>query len=320
MSREVLDSGGFAEADADDPSDIAAAPPTSRLPVLTGRRRPIGLLVLAFLVGGAVGALSWDTWQERQDAAASRAAVDLSGRLRNVTSGDEAALLQAYVQLENDGPETIPIEQVAIAGAGYVPSSDVDTSPFTVASRQSVTRRISFDVACGESSDAPAQIRLQVRTADGVSRQLLLPLQDEQRHLSQLRPRVCRPDAELRVMVSAGEAGTVIEQSERALRIPVLVQSYGATTVIASLRAVSPQLDVTAEGLPIEILGGFHAWTFLNWRVVDCTGAPTLDFQDLGLVVSGQRRGGPVVESTVSLDPDLALDVSAFIAATCSQR
>jgi hypothetical protein len=36
--------------------------------------------------------------------------------------------------------------------------------------------------------------------------------------------------------------------------------------------------------------------------------------------VSGSRPGEPVTETVVSLDPDLALDVAAFVAETCRDR
>ena len=41
---------------------------------------------------------------------------------------------------------------------------------------------------------------------------------------------------------------------------------------------------------------------------------------DLDLVIAGSQEGGEVREATVSLDPELALDVSTFVVQTCSQR
>ena len=92
------------------------------------------------------------------------------------------------------------------------------------------------------------------------------------------------------------------------------------STVITSIRASSPQLEVVVDGLPIEILGGLYVWTFATWQVKDCAVATTLDYGDLDLVIAGSQEGGQVSEATVSLDPELALDISTFVIQTCSQR
>jgi hypothetical protein len=90
--------------------------------------------------------------------------------------------------------------------------------------------------------------------------------------------------------------------------------------VITSIRASSQQLEVVVDSLPIEILGGLYVWTFATWQVKDCAVATTLDYGDLDLVIAGTQEGGEVREATVSLDPDLALDVSTFVVQTCSER
>lgn len=316
MSREVLDFRSSSAGEDVEDQDVSFRSHRPTLP----RRTPVPL-ALAFLLGGLAGALGWDTWQEQRAMATAKATVDLSARLRNVTTAGESTPDQAYVQLENVGPETVRIEEMAIAGPGYVRPSDVSIPPLEIMPEQSATKRIAFDIACGDFPDVTAQVQLQVRTADGRSRPVLLPLLDEQRHLRQTRTAVCRRETQLHVSVSGGEAGTVIEQPDRVLRVPVWIQSHSTgTTTITSIRAASPQLDATAEGLPLEILGNLYSWTFVNWRVLDCTGATSLDFEDFGLAVSGRQADGPVLESTVPLDPDLALDVSAFVTETCSQR
>ncbi len=116
-------------------------------------------------------------------------AVDLTARLRNVPTltGDDTRV-QAYVRIENDGPETVRVERISIAGPGYVPPFDDSVAPFGVESEQAVTQRIEFDIACDDSPYV--EVRLQVQTADGVSRSVALPLADDQQYLWQLRP--CR--------------------------------------------------------------------------------------------------------------------------------
>ncbi|HJY26313.1 MAG TPA: hypothetical protein VJ649_11625 [Actinomycetes bacterium] len=116
MSREVLDSGS-SDTDWDEP-DV----PPARSSVLRRRWRSPVVLVVAFLLGGAAGALGWNAWQDQQDAAVAASTIDLTARLRNAPTSEEGTLVQGYVLIENEGPETVRIEEIAIAGPGYVPS------------------------------------------------------------------------------------------------------------------------------------------------------------------------------------------------------
>ena len=123
MSREVLDSGS-SDTDWDEP-DV----PPARSSVLRRRWRSPVVLVVAFLLGGAAGALGWNAWQDQQDAAVAASTIDLTARLRNAPTSEEGTLVQGYVLIENEGPETVRIEEIAIAGPGYVPRSD-SVEPF----------------------------------------------------------------------------------------------------------------------------------------------------------------------------------------------
>ena len=146
MSREVLDSGSSATQFVE---DAGAPPPASRGPALRRRWRGPVVLVLAFFLGAAAGGIVWDAWRDRQDSATASSTVDLTARLRNVpTLTDGDTLVQAFVRIENDGPETVRIEQISIAGPGYIPRSNDSIAPFGVESEQSVTQRIEFDIAC----------------------------------------------------------------------------------------------------------------------------------------------------------------------------
>jgi hypothetical protein len=125
MSREVLDSGSSAtEWD----EDAGTPPPTMRLQALRRRWRGPVVLVLAFLLGAAAGGGVWEAWRDRQECAAASSTVDLTARLRNVpTITDGDTLVQAFVRIENDGPQWVRIERIAIAGPGYVPRSSSGT-------------------------------------------------------------------------------------------------------------------------------------------------------------------------------------------------
>lgn len=316
MSREVLDSGSSA-SEWDD--DAGTPPPEYRVMLQRRRWRGPVVLVLAFLVGAAAGGIGWDAWRDRQDSAAASSAVDLTARLRNVPTltGDDT-LAQAYVRIENDGPETVRVERISIAGPGYLPPFDDSVAPFGVESEQAVTQRVEFDIACDDSPDVGAEVRLQVQTADGVSRSVALPLADDQQYLWQLRPAVCRPEGgSLIVGVKSSSEGDIVDGAEPTLRLPVWLESLrDQTIVIASLAPTAEQLAITPEGLPVEIEGGRGEQVTLIWRVVDCAGAAELDFNDLGVIVTG-RLTGPEIQTAVTVDPDVALDVAAFVAATC---
>ena len=313
MSREVLDSGS-SDTDWDEPGVV---PP--RMSVLSRRWRGSLVLVLAFLLGATVGGIGWDTWRDRQDIAAASSAVDLTARLRNVpTLTGNDTLVQAFVLIENDGPRTVRIERISIVGPGYVPPFDDSVAPFGVESEQAVTQRIEFDIACDDSPHVGAEVRLQVQTADGVSHLVALPLADEQQYLWQLRPAVCRPEGgSLIVGVKGSSEGVIVDGAEPTLRLPVWLESLrDQTIVIASIAPTAEQLAITPEGLPVEIEGGRGEQATLIWRVIDCTGAVELDFNDLGVLVTG-RVTGPEIQTAVTVDPDVALDVVAFVAATC---
>jgi hypothetical protein len=104
----------------------------------------------------------------------------------------------------------------------------------------------------------------------------------------------------------------------------VLIENDGPRTVrIERISIVGPgyvppfdDSAITPDGLPVEIEGGRGEQATLIWRVIDCTGAVELDFNDLGVLVTG-RLTGPEIQTAVTVDPDVALDVVAFVAATC---
>jgi hypothetical protein len=244
----------------------------------------------------------------------------MTARLRNVpTLTDGDTLVQAFVRIENDGPETVRIRQISIAGPGYIPRSNDSIAPFGIESEQSVTQRIEFDIACDVSPDVGAQIGLHVQRIDGTSRTLTLPLADEQRYLWELRPAVCQPsNGVLRVGVRDAGTPEVIVDGKPVLRLPVVIQSYVENdTVISSVTAVSVDLIVNAEGIPAEIEGRSAAPVTLLVRINDCAVATDLDFDELGLLVTGQQRPGTDVQQPIEVDPDIALDIAAFVADTC---
>lgn len=180
------------------------------------------------------------------------------------------------------------------------------------------------DVALDVAAFVAATCRAAGNTApvDGLSHEVLLPLVDEQHQLTPTRRLVCEPDDQLWLRVLGGDADAIVASSE-GLRVPVWFESSSQpSTTITSIRAASTRLDVVADALPIEVLGGMlaYAWTFVTWRVQDSTAGATLDYDDLDVVVSGTRAGRPPTESTVALDPDLALDTAAYVSETCSER
>lgn len=279
-------------------------------------------IAMAFLLGTLGGARAWDTLRAHNEEAAARSVVDLTARLRSMPyiEAGERTSVQVHVQFENDGPETVRIKELSILGPGYAPNSD-DDKPLVVQSDSAVTRRISLDFACDEIRAATVQVRVQVETV-GDSREILLPLVDDERNLARSWPLVCQPDDALWLQLLGDDANAIVKTAE-GMRVPVWFESSSQPpTTITSIRAASTQLDVVADALPIEVLGGMFAYakTFVTWRVQDCTAAATLNYDDLNVVVSGSRAGHPPTESTVALDPDLALDIAAYVRSMCSQR
>jgi hypothetical protein len=324
MSREVLDSRSSYDELYEDRPDEGKVPRSRGGVVvpaaLSTRLRSLAPLA-AFLVGLAVGGAGWNEWLAQREVAEGRATVSFSARVSRADATPHG--IEAYVRLANNGPAVVQLHDVRINDRAVMSSSWREGDSIDVPAGDEATSKLFLQVNCrprGAASEPALAIRVQ--TADGTMRSAELPLEDDSNRLADATAFLCPEPGDGFLPLDVAYSGPlpVVDNGGRTLQTPVSISSWMPVDVtVLEIRPATRKLSVSVEGLPLTVSTASRdrAVVTLTWHVDDCFGTEDLPFESLGFFIDAERVSGDIVTVRVLPEPDLALDVAAFVADTC---
>lgn len=296
-----------------------------RLPRPPLRVAVAGGLTLALLAGGVAGALGTGRWRDRQAEAARRAAVDLVGWVV-ATSSDTESRLQVTVRLANLGPLPVRLTDASLDLPGFSARLDATSRGLELRPRASLQVPLRGPVSCSEVRAAVlSTVQVTVTTADAGQHTQDVSLYDGTQVFS-LLVNQCDTQPSMAPVAFAETTGPSTRVSvggQPALRARLLLTVHGTGAyTLSAVRAWSPALRVTAEGLPVVqqgITGGGAGPVTVTWQVADCAAARGLGYARLGLQVlaAPAPSSGAPQQVDLQISAELGVELARFVADAC---
>lgn len=311
---------GLWDEPPDRPAETLESPP---------ERRSSSALVLAVVAGLLLGAAGAHEVQRRQAGRDSQSEVNLYGLFDNAETPGVAGRpdVSAGLRVYNAGPLPVTVASLAMTGSGLAPAATQSRAPVLVAPG-SASLALSLRSDCTGSAGVPLTVTVSVRTADGRSRRVGIPLD----HYSdgylavnaactEARLRGAAPLPDISVTV---DSARVVGSGRRAVLRWRIALTGEPGIQVSALALTGHRLRLTPRGLPRTFNTTDSPPVSADVAVPSCAGGP-LQPADFLLTWAASRRGptGLLQKRLANMDavpPSVVLLTTRYAAQVCAAR